>query len=132
MKKDIPVKKVEDVAIAIIPNDKDDQFWDVFILNLKGDDINNVLINSKGYGVRDGETVKTSQLRYFYEQIGAQMAVMIEPLPAELTQLTNEFWVSFNYDNFMYDKKYVFVRGSILETHFTDIPIVNKRGIMIR
>ena len=132
MKKDIPLKKVENVAIAIIPNDKDDQFWDVFILNLKGDEIKNVLINSKGYGVRDGETVKTSQLRYFYEQIGAQMAVMIEPLPAELTHLTNEFWVSFNYDNFMYDKKYVFVRGSILESNFTDIPIVNKRGIMIR
>ena len=132
MKKDIPLKKVEDVAIAIIPNEEDEKFWDVFLINLKEDNINNVLINSKGYGVKDGDTVKTSQLRYFYEQIGPQMAVLIEPLPAELTQLTNEFWVSFNYDDFMYDKKYVFVRGSIFQTNFTDIPIVNKRGIMIR
>lgn len=132
MKKDIPLKKVEDIAIAIIPSSEDENFWDVYILNLKDESISNVLINSKGYGTKDGETVKTSQLRYFYEQIGPQMAVLIEPLPVELTQLTNEFWVSFSFDNFMYDKKYVFVRGSILETNFTEIPIVLKKGIMIR
>ena len=132
MKKDIPLKKVEDVAIAIVPNEKDEQFWDVFIINLKQSSIKNVLINSKGYGTKDGESVKTSQLRYFYEEIGPSMAVLVEPLPTELTQLTNEFWVSFNFENFMYDKKYVFVRGSILLDNFTDIPIVNKRGILIR
>mgnify|MGYP000400958110 CR=1 FL=1 len=32
MKKDIEIRKVEDVAIAVIP--KDEEFWDVFLINL--------------------------------------------------------------------------------------------------
>ena len=41
----------------------------------------------------------------FYEIIGAEMAVKIEPLDSKLFQIANEYWISFQYDDFMYDKK---------------------------
>ncbi len=132
MKKDIPIKKVTDIAVAALPSEEDPDFWEVFLLNLKNDEIKNVLISSRGYGEIDGEKVKTTQLRYFYELIGPEMAVKIEPLDSKLFKLANEYWISFQYDNFMYDKKYVFVRGSFMEVNFTQIPIVERKGIMIK
>jgi len=32
----------------------------------------------------------------------------------------------------MYDKKYVFVPESITEENFTHVPVLNKKGVMIR
>lgn len=32
----------------------------------------------------------------------------------------------------MYDKKYVFVPESVKEENFTLVPLINKRGVMIR
>jgi hypothetical protein len=132
MKKDIPIKKVTDIAVAVVPNVEDLNFWDVYLLNLKNYNINNVFISSSGYGEINGEKVQTTQLRYFYEIIGPEMAVKIEPLDSELFKLANEYWVSFQCDNFMYDKKYVFVKGSFMEVNFTTIPIVKRKGIMIK
>lgn len=132
MKKDIPIKKVTDIAIAITPNEEDKDFWDVYFLNLKEREIKNVFINSRGYGEIDGEKVETTQLRYFYELIGAEMAVKVELIDSKLFRLANEYWISFNFDDFMYDKKYIFVPGSFIEENFTNIPIINKKGVMIK
>ena len=68
MKKDIPQKKVEDLAIAVIPRDGD--LWDVYVINLKDEPIKNVLINSKGYGSINNEAVQTTVLRHFFPSIG--------------------------------------------------------------
>lgn len=132
MKKDIPVRKVNDIAIAALPSVEDENFWDVYFLNLKDYDVKNVLISSRGYGTIDGEKIETTQLRYFYELIGSEMAVKIEPLDSKLFHLANEYWISFNADGFMYDKKYVFVPGCFIEDNFTTIPIIGRKGVMIK
>ncbi|MFT5648328.1 MAG: hypothetical protein ACI976_003027 [Aureispira sp.] len=132
MKKDILIKKVTDIAIAIIPDEKDQNFGDVYFLNLKEQDLKSVFITSRGYGEIDGEKVETSQLRYFYDLVGAEMAIKIEPIDAKLFQLANEYWISFSLDGFMYDKKYIFVPGSFMKENFTNIPLVNKQGVMIK
>ncbi|NNE28170.1 MAG: hypothetical protein HKN16_00945 [Saprospiraceae bacterium] len=130
MKKDIPQLKVLDLAIAVVP--RDGELWDCYIINLKDEPIQNVLVNSRGYGEKDGETVKTSILRHYFEEIGPLQILKIEPIPTNLFYLTNEYWVSFKYDKYMYDKKYVFVPGSLDEAHFTMIPFINLKGVMIR
>ena len=67
MIKDIPQLKVEDVAIAIVPRDgEDDELWDAFLVNLKEVPIANVLISSNGYGEVSGEKRKTTTLRHFF------------------------------------------------------------------
>ena len=135
MKKDIPQLKVEDVAIAIVPREdgkEEERLWDTFLVNLKEDTIKSVLINSKGYGNIEGEKMRTTVLRHFFEEIGPLSCVKIEPIQTKLFSLTNEYWVSFMYQDYMYDKKYVFVRGSINEMNFTTIPFINRKGVMIR
>lgn len=135
MKKDIPNFKVENLAIAIVPREaakKGENLWDTFIINLKDAPIKSVLINSRGYGDIKGEKMRTTVLRHFFEEIGPKSYAKIEPIQTDLFDLTNEYWVSFVYDDYMYDKKYVFVKGSISETNFTAIPFVNKKGVMIK
>jgi hypothetical protein len=136
MRKDIPDHKVEDLAIAIVPREGDElleeEMWDSFLINLKDDTIKNVLISSKGYGEVDGENRKTTVLRHFFEEVGPLAFIPIEPIHINLFNLTNEYWVSFVYEDYMYDKKYIFVQGSIDAGNFTDIPFLNRKGVMIR
>ena len=135
MKKDIPNLKVEEIGIAIVPKDEnslDDDLWDVFLINLKRDRINSVLINSRGYGALNGEKTSTTILRHFFDSIEGEMAVQIEPIQTKLFAITNEYWVSFVYNNYMYDKKYVFVQGSISKYNMTLIPIIERKGILIK
>lgn len=135
MKRDIPIHKVEDLAIAVVPRTDqgiEETLWDTFIINLKDSAIRSVLVCSKGYGSTEGEQIKTTTLRHFFEEIGPKQAVQIEPIQAKLFGITNEYWVSFSYKDYMYDKKYVFVRGSIEPSNFTRIPYVERKGVMIR
>ena len=136
MMKDIPNLKVEDIAIAVAPRPEGDpdkeKFWDSYLINLKEEAISNVLVNSRGYGEVNGEKMKTTILRPFFEEIGPLQVVKIEPIQVRLFDLTNEYWISFSHDDYMYDKKYVFVKGSITEDNFTTIPFINRKGVMIR
>ncbi len=134
MKKDIPQHKVEDVAIAVVPreNDLDDELWDSYIINLRENPIQGVLINSKGYGELNGEQIKTTVLRHFFEEISGNTYLQIEPIQTKLFDITNEYWVSFKYQDYMYDKKYVFVKGSLSKINFTEIPLIGRKGIMIK
>lgn len=133
MKKDIPNYKVRDLAIAIVPRKEgDEELWDTYIINLKEDSIKSVIVNSRGYGEVKGEKMRTTVLRHFFEEIGPNSCTQIEPIQTKLFDLTNEYWVSFMYEDYMYDKKYVFVQGSITQTNFTTIPILNLRGVMIK
>ena len=132
MKKDIPQHKVQDLAIAVVPREQDDELWDVYIMNLKEEPIDNVLVNSKGYGEIDGNEINTTILRHYFEKIGPLQIHKIEPIQTKLFDITNEYWVSFQYGGYMFDKKYIFVKGSISEINFTPIPFINKKGVMIR
>lgn len=136
MKKDIPQFKVEEFAVAIVPREENgviaEDMWDVFVINFRNDAIQNVLINSRGYGEIEGEQMKTTILRHFFNEIGPKRATHVEPIQTKLFDIANEYWVSFSFGEYMYDKKYVFVKGSIAEENFTEIPFVGRKGVMIR
>ena len=136
MIKDIPILKVEDLAIAVVPRleheEDHEEFWDTWLLNLKDEPIRSVLVNSRGYGIINGEERRTTTLRYFWEEIGPLEAVKIEPVQKSVFDLANEYWVSFSFNDYLYDKKYVFVAGSLDEMNFTEIPFLNRKGVMIR
>ena len=136
MKKDIEIRKVEDLAIAVVPRTPDEEghedFWDAYIINLKDEPIRSVLVNSTGYGEIDGEMRRTSTLRYFWEIIEPLGIEKIEPIHTALFNMASEFWVSFSFEDYLYDKKYVFVQGSLDEQNFTEIPFLNRQGVMIR
>lgn len=136
MIKDIPILKVEDLAVAIVPRleyeEDHEEFWDSYLLNLKNEPIRSVLVNSRGYGEIDGEQRHTTTLRYFWDVIGPMEAVKIEPVQKAVLGLANEYWISFSFNDYLYDKKYVFVPGSLDEMNFTEVPLLNRKGVMIR
>lgn len=135
MKKDILQKEVDHLAIVVAPRHNDPEnsdLWDTFIINLYDEPISSVLISSKGYGEINGEQMSTTTLRHFFEEIPPREMVQIEPIQTSLFQLTNEFWVSFVHQEYMYDRKYVFAKGSIHESKITDIPHSDLQGVMIR
>ncbi len=135
MKKDIPELKVEDLAIVIVPRADDahhEELWETHLLNLKEAPLQNVMVSSRGYGEIDGREKKTSTLRHFFERVEPMGMVLIEPILKESFALTNEYWVSFSFEGEMYDKRYIFVTGSMEPSNFTLIPFLNRRGVMIR
>ncbi len=133
MIKDIQFKKVEDIAVAVAPRaDESGEVWVVYLVNMKDNAISGVLVNSKGYGTHEGKQVKTSSLRQFFDKIEGRDFVQLEILPEQLIGLSNQFWVSFWQDGILYDKQYVFVTESIVKGNLVDIPVLNKRGVMIR
>lgn len=129
MKKDIQERKATGIAIALIPTDE--FAWDVYLLNLKEEAITNVIINCKGFGTRNGEAVQTSQMRYIVENIAPQTAKQIEPIPVELFDLSHQYWISFFDNNGLFDKKYILEANSFTEDRFTEIALLNAKGIFI-
>jgi hypothetical protein len=134
MIKDIPNIPVEDIALAIVKEENElaQPEWNVYIVNLKKKPIEGVLVTSKGYGIVNGESVKTSTLRHFLDTLGPMSFSLIEPIMEDVFGLNNEYWVSFYQDKIMYDKKYVFLPETIIEENFITIPVLNKQGVMIK
>ena len=138
MLKDIPQVAVTDIAIAICPVVSSDdltdeeELWNVYILNLKQEPIENVMVSSKGYGSYKGETVKTSTLRQFLGTIEGNNFTQVEAIQKKVFGLNNEYWVSFYIGKNIFDKKFIFLPETISEEFFTTIPLMAERGVMIR
>lgn len=133
MIKDIEIKKVDDVGIAIIPieNKLGEKEWTAYILNMKEIAIESIFISTTGYGEVNGIKKKTSTLRYQIDSIPSKGFKNIELITEELFHLTNEFLVTFFINGELFDRKYIFLPGSINEKHLTKIPLIKEKGILI-
>jgi hypothetical protein len=133
MKKDLPENIVEHIAVAVALEKESAEFktWYVYLINLKKEPIENVLITSKGYGEKDGEQVKTSTLRHMFPLIEGEAFKLIEPIDEQTFGLNNEYWVSYYIGRDIFDKKFIFLPESIVESNFIKLPILNKVGVMI-
>jgi hypothetical protein len=133
MKKDIPENKVENVAIAVVLESADpvSKEWGVYLINMKRSSLQTVLVSSRGYGVKDGIEVKTSVLRHSIGDIGGHNYAKIEVIDEQVFGLTNEYLLSYYIDGQIFDKKYIFLPESIVETNMIRIPVLNKPGVMI-
>ncbi len=132
MIKDIPLPKVQHVTLAVI-REKDNLMqdtWKVYLLNDNEVAIENTLVASTGYGEKDGEEQKTSTLRHFLQTVAPKSAALVEPIDAAVLHLNNEYWVSYYIGRDLYDKRFVFVPGSICEENLTHIPSLNQPGVL--
>ncbi|MXV15024.1 hypothetical protein [Hufsiella ginkgonis] len=133
MIKDLPENHVEEISIAVVlegetPESKN---WNVYLVNLKNETISTVLITSKGYGTKDGEDVKTSVLRHSIGDVESRSYAVVEAIDEQVFGLTNEYWLSYYVGNVIYDKKFIFLPESIVDSNLIKIPLVNKPGVMI-
>lgn len=132
MIKDIVFPEVEDIAVAVAQEIEGLDEYEVYLINLKFTDIQNVLISSTGYGIINDEKKKTSTLRHYFEEIKQHDFIKIEPIQKEVFGLNNEYWVSFTLNNQLFDKKFVFLAETIIPSNFVNIPLIGKKGVLIK
>lgn len=135
MKKDIEDPKVENIAIAAVPEknqETGDKEWYIYLINLKDIPVTNVIVSSRGYGQVNDEKVETSQLRHFVEELPAMSYAKIEPIMENLFGISNQYWVSFYIDRKIYDKKYVFLPETIQEQNLTTLPLMGVKGVLLK
>jgi hypothetical protein len=134
MKKDIPENIVEDVAISVVLMSETPEAMSrtVYLINLKNEKLENVLISSKGYGEKDGKIVKTSILRHSLGDVQARSFKGVEAIDPQVFGLTNEYWLSYYINGVIYDKKFIFLPESIVDENLIHIPLVDKPGVMIK
>ena len=109
MKKDIIKKEVKNIRVAALTKVvKGEEQWSICLINLNDFDLEELIVNSKGYGQIEGENKKTATLRKRFGNVPANSWIEIEAIDPRLFVLTNEFMVSFFTDEGMFDKKFIF------------------------
>jgi uncharacterized membrane protein YhfC len=134
MRKDIHAPKVEGVAMAVVPeqDEEGDDAWYVYLINEREVTLENVLVSSRGYGVIEGEKRATSEMCHFLDKLEPRSWARIERIVEDVFPLNNQYWLSFYVGRDLHDKKYIFLPESIQEENFTNLPLMNKRGVMIQ
>jgi len=135
MREELRGPKVENVAVAIVQHidEKKTKTYNVYLLNLSEENLEGIIITSKGYGEnpQTAEKIETTVLRHTIEVLLPNEAAKIEPIMEAVFGLANEFWVSFWKNDIMHDKKFVFVPESITERNMKKIPVLGDKGVMI-
>jgi uncharacterized membrane protein YhfC len=133
LKKDIQPPKVEGIAMAVVreKDDAGDDAWYVYLINTNEHALENVLVSSRGYGELQGEARRTSEMRHHLERLGPRSWARIERIVEDVFGLSNQYWLSFYIGRALHDKKYIFLAGSIDEGNFTQLPLMNVKGVMI-
>ncbi len=136
MKEELLGPKVENVAIALVQmiNEEKEKEYYVYLINLRDDIMEGIIVASTGYGenANTGEKVKTSTLRHCIEILLPNEAAKIEPIMPELFGLSNEYWLSFWVNDTLYDKRYVFPAESIVEENFVVIEQLGLPGVILK
>ncbi len=119
------------MAVVREPDEDGEDGWHVYLINRTDQTIENVLISSRGYGELDGEPRKTSEMRHFLNSLAPKSWARVEMIVEDVFALSNQYWLSYYLGPKLFDKKYIFLAGSIEESNFTTIPLMEKRGVMI-
>jgi len=131
MKKDIKFHPVTGVKMAIVKEGNGtDEAWAVYLINKNLIELETLMITAKGYGKVSGEEKKTSVLRHMIDKLAATSIARVEAIDPALFLLNNEFWVSYYILDQIFDKKFIFVAGSVQEKHMTYIPELDMHGIL--
>lgn len=133
MKKDILIPEVTDVFMAIVKEYNEDfqcDDWNAYIINNKEVDLEMCLIVSKG----DEETTKlqTSVLRKKIEKLPAKSFAKVEYINPAVLRLNNIFEVTFFEDNKMFEKRFLFKKGTVKEGSLRMLPLLKKEGVLVK
>ncbi len=129
MKKDIEIPIAKDVYVAIV-HEWNEEFlskeWNAYIINNRTSKIDMVLIVSKGY---DGDR-KTSTMRHGIGEVKEKSFEKIEMLQEALFALNNEFFVTYYADNKLFEYRFLFKKNTISQNALSEIPIIEKEGVL--
>ena len=131
MKKDIDIPVVKDVFVAVV-QDYNDVYkttdWNAYIINFKDVTLEMILIVTRGYDENRG----TSTMRHKLENLPPKSYAKIELMQEDVLKLNNEFKVSFFENNKLFDKTYLFRKNTINLKALQTIPLMDKKGILVK
>ena len=133
MKEDIKIPEVTNVFMAVVKEYNEEfqcEDWNAYIINNKEVDLEMVLIVSKGYD--EDKLSETSVMRHKIDKLPANSFARVELLQGVVLNISNFFNVTFFEGSQMFDKKYLFEKGTIKEGALRNIPLLNKRGILVK
>ena len=132
MKKDIQFPKVTGVYMAAVKKVLETNLieWYIVMINRNEFEISNVMITSRGYGEIDGEQRKSTTLRHSFQTIPAGGNVVVELIDPSVFSLNNEYWLSYFVGSQIFDKKFIFLSGSISDDFLTYIPELELDGVL--
>lgn len=131
MKKDIEIPIAKDVYVAIVHEWNDEYLskdWNSYIINNRTSQIDMVLIVSKGY---DGSR-ETSIMRHAIGVVDAKSFEKIELVQEDVLALNNEFFVTYYADDKIYEKRFLFAKNSVNENNLSEIPLIEKEGVLAK
>jgi hypothetical protein len=129
MKKDIEFYIADQVQIVAVKEWNKDflaQNWNVYLLNLRKDTIETVLVMSRG----NSEDKKTSTLRHGLGDMEPNSAAKVELITDEVLAFTNEYLVTFFAEGKLFERKFVFKANSISEANTREIPLLDTEGVL--
>ena len=131
MRRDIPIHEVTEVGLALVPEDdhSHSELWGAYLVNLKDHPLKSILVNVQGLGDSDGNLKRTASVRYFIEEIEPLGAHKIEVMLPEIMTITNQFWISFSHNNYLYDKKFIVPSDAPDEMELIGIPVLHCPGL---
>lgn len=126
------IPKVEGVFIALLEENNTPEYA-VYLVNERSDIMEGIIVTSVGYGekVTSGEAIQTATFRHSLEVLLPGEYAKIEMIVPEVFSLYNEFWVSFWIDEILYDKKVLFIPGSINVQEMQVLHKFNKKGLLM-
>lgn len=133
MKKDISIPEVTEVYMAIVKEHNPDfqcEDWNAYIINDKEVDLEMFLIVSKG--AEEKTALETSTLRRKIDVLPAKSFAKVEYLNPAVLRLNNRFDVTFFQGNQLYEKSFIFKKGTVKEGALRRIPSLNKDGVLIK
>jgi hypothetical protein len=131
VRKDIHIPEVKDVYIAIVQEqhlEYKTQDWNVYIINDSDDDLDTVLILSKGFS----DKKITSPMRHTLKMLPARSYAKIEYLQEAVLDLNNQFKVTFFKGNQMFDKSYLFRKNTINDKALQILPLIKLKGVLVK
>ena len=131
MKKDIKIPVVKDVYIAIVKEWNDDfssHDWIVYLINDSREPLESVMIMSRGKH-EDGR--KTATFRHAFKVVAAKTSMKVELIMEEVFGFENEFILTYFQTGKLYDKVYKATPHSISADHMSDLPVMDREGVLL-
>ncbi len=131
MRKDIEIPKVENVHIVAVKEwDKDftEKLWNVYLVNNREDEIDTVLVLSRG----KSEDKKTTTLRHGLGNMKPKTASKVEFIAMEVLGFTNEYLVTFFAENKLFERKFIFEPNRISEKNVVEISVLENEGVFAK
>lgn len=128
MLKDLDFNKATkiEMAVAKTPNQEGESTFYLYLINKNSFALRNVLISTEAFEHEDGSGRKTSKLRHFIEELGPGSEQKIETVDPSVFGFFNHFWLSYYYEEKMFDKK--FVLKPFKEFEIEDIASLGLKG----